>query len=41
MLGRVVYRKLQQIYPQIVRALVAEADRRQATTPVVRADGSS
>jgi uncharacterized protein YndB with AHSA1/START domain len=41
MLGRVVYRKLQQIYPQIVRALVTEADRRQAATQAVRADGSA
>jgi uncharacterized protein YndB with AHSA1/START domain len=41
MLGRVVYRRLQQIYPQIVQALVAEADRRQATARMVRSDRSS
>jgi uncharacterized protein YndB with AHSA1/START domain len=41
MLGRIVHRKLQQIYPQIVQALVAAADRRQAATQPVRADGSA
>jgi uncharacterized protein YndB with AHSA1/START domain len=41
MLGRVVHRRLQQIYPQIVGALVAEADRRQADAHMVRSDGSS
>jgi uncharacterized protein YndB with AHSA1/START domain len=41
MLGRIVHRKLQQIYPQIVRALVAEADRRQASAHVVGSDGSA